>query len=565
MYDYSSSLRAPWYDYIEQIKVAVISDGITTIGNDAFYNCKSLINITIPSSVLNIGYWAFGRCSSLINITIPDNVTSINKYTFYKCTSLTNIAIPNSVVYIDDNAFQDCTNLASVNLPNSVTSIGDEAFRYCTNLASITIPYGVTSIGVCAFDGCTSLTSVSISESVISIGASAFRSCKNLPNITIPYSIKSIGAGAFEDSRLTSINVDKKNTYYSSLDGVLFDKDVNTIICYPAGKQNLNYVIPNSVTSIGAGAFEDSRLTSIKIPNSVTSIGGGAFEGSSLTSITIPNSVKDIGSMAFQVCYYLKHVTIPDSVTSINYYTFGGCTDLTSIIIPKSVTSITNNAFDYCYNLTIYSYIGSNTEIYANNKNINFVALDGNYKYTDINTDISLNIAQDAELSVEKLTENEKVADVIAVLDMNEKLIDLYDISLTKDGKAVQPDGTATVKIPTNNENTKVYRIEDNSTATDMNAVYDNGYMVFTTDHFSLYALVVPNENVMGDANSDGLVNAKDRMMLTRCLAKWSGYEDINTTAADVNKDGAINAKDRMILTRHLAKWQGYENLPYTS
>lgn len=131
-----------------------------------------------------------------------------------------------------------------------------------------------------------------------------------------------------------------------------------------------------------------------------------------------------------------------------------------------------------------------------------------------------------------------------------------------KDGEPVQPDGTATVKIPCENKNAKIYRIEDNGTATDMNAVYDNGYMVFSTEHFSLYALVVPNDNVFGDVNGDGVVNAKDCMLLTRYLAKWSGYENIDMTAADVNNDGQVNAKDRMILTRQIAKWQGYETLP---
>ncbi len=95
-----------------------------------------------------------------------------------------------------------------------------------------------------------------------------------------------------------------------------------------------------------------------------------------------------------------------------------------------------------------------------------------------------------------------------------------------------------------------------------MNAAYSDGYMVFTTDHFSLYALVVPNDFVLGDVNNDGEVNAKDRMTLTRHLAKWSGYEDIDMTAADVNSDGEVNAKDRMILTRHLANWKDYETLP---
>ena len=139
----------------------------------------------------------------------------------------------------------------------------------------------------------------------------------------------------------------------------------------------------------------------------------------------------------------------------------------------------------------------------------------------------------------------------------------MYDIFLTKDGETVQLDEPAMVKIPCDNENAKVYRIEDDGTATDMNAVYNNGYMVFTTDHFSLYVLVIPNDNVFGDVNGDDEVNAKDRMMLTRYLANWSGYENIDMTAADVNNDSEVNAKDRMILTRHLAKWQGYETLPF--
>ena len=97
-----------------------------------------------------------------------------------------------------------------------------------------------------------------------------------------------------------------------------------------------------------------------------------------------------------------------------------------------------------------------------------------------------------------------------------------------------------------------------------MDTKFDNGCLVFRTTHFSLYSIIPTlDSSVIGDVNGDTEVNAKDRMMLTRYLAKWTGYENIDTKAADVNNDGVVNAKDRMILTRHLAKWKGYETLPY--
>lgn len=107
------------------------------------------------------------------------------------------------------------------------------------------------------------------------------------------------------------------------------------------------------------------------------------------------------------------------------------------------------------------------------------------------------------------------------MLESGEKLDSMFDISLTKDGTAVQPDGTATVKIPTDNENAKVYRIEDNGTKTDMNAVYSDGYMVFTTEHFSLYALVVPKDTVViiGDVNNDGEVSVIDVTLIQKYAA----------------------------------------------
>jgi len=211
----------------------------------------------------------------------------------------------------------------------------------------------VTSIGGWAFSGCTSLTSITIPNSVTSIGEYAFYE-SGLTSVTIPNSVTSIGSAAFADCPLTAINVDTANTAYSSQDGVLYNKAKTTLIQYPKGKTSVSFTIPNSVTSIGVGAFWNcTSLTSVTIPNSVTSIGLQAFSGcTSLASVTIPNSVTSIGNQAFSGCTSLASVTIPNSVTIIDNYAFSGCTSLTSVTIPNSVTSIGKEAFRVCTSLT---------------------------------------------------------------------------------------------------------------------------------------------------------------------------------------------------------------------
>ena len=303
----------------------------------------------------------------------------------------------------------DCKESASgaITIPSEidgkpVTSIGNGAFWGCTGLTSITIPNSVTSIGGEAFRGCTGLTSITIPNSVTSIGDYAFYKCTGLTSITIPNSVTSIGDLAFEDcTGLTSINVASDNNYYSSNNGVLFNKKKTALIRYPEGKSQTSYTIPNSVTRIGYGAFRGcTGLTSITIPNSVTSIASWAFdgctgltsinvasgnnyysdnngvlfnkkktelirypEGKSQTSYTIPDSVTSIGNWAFDGCTGLTSITIPNSVTSIGAHAFDGCTGLTSITIPNSVTSIGYMAFYSCTGLTSIAIPNSVTSI----------------------------------------------------------------------------------------------------------------------------------------------------------------------------------------------------------
>jgi hypothetical protein len=412
-----------------------IPASVTSIGISAFQSCSSLTSITIPDSVTSIGSSAFQSCSSLTSITvstqnlnyssvdgilfnknqsnlvqypggkegtvvIPSTVTSIGSYAFYSCTNLTSVTIPASVTSIGISAFESCSSLTSITIPASVTSIGSSAFYSCSSLTSITFPASVTSIGSSAFYSCSSLTSITIPASVTSIGSSAFQSCSSLTSITIPASVTSIGSSAFQScSSLTSITVSTQNLNYSSVDGILFNKNQSNLVQYPGGKEG-TVVIPSTVTSIGDRAFQScSSLTSITIPASITSIGSSAFQScSSLTSITIPDSVTSIGSSAFQSCSSLTSITIPASVTSIGSSAFQSCSSLTSItvstqnlnyssvdgilfnknqsnlvqypggkegtvVIPSTVTSIGSYAFYSCSSLTSITIPASITSI----------------------------------------------------------------------------------------------------------------------------------------------------------------------------------------------------------
>ena len=507
--DSVTSIDTSAFSDCTSLKSITIPDSVTSIDSSAFKDCKSLTSIKIPDSVTSIESSTFENCTSLTSIKIPDSVTSIESSTFENCTSLTSIAIPNSVTSIESSAFYGCKSLTSVTIPDSVTSIGDYTFDYCTSLASVTIPDSVTRIGEGAF-GSTSLTSITIPDGVTSIGDYTFASCTSLTSITIPDSVTSIGEGAFRDcTNLTSIT------------------------------------IPDSVASIEKRAFRDcTNLTSITIPDSIASIGESTFENcTSLTSITIPNSVTSIGDYTFNNCKSLTIITIPDSVTSIGDYTFRNCTSLTSITIPDSVTSIGECAFMYCENLTIYGYKNTAAEEYALNNGFGFINLAEERTLTDKATSISVSgvVNSNADLNVSKLE------------NTYEKSVATYDITLQKDGIAIQPDGAITIKIPSDVKDCKVMWLKDDGTAEDMNAEYTDGCYVFTTNHLSVYALVQNKQYLKGDANQDGVVNVKDVTYLQMHIAgnkNTDGSSLIDEAnkqlfdCVDMNKDGKLSVAD---------------------
>ena len=241
----------------------------------------------------------------------------------------------------------------------TVTSIGEYAFAECSGLTSINLSENLTSIEYAAFSNCTGLTSITLPESLTSIGHSAFWRCTGLTSIDLPKNLTSIGDMAFGTcNSLIEINVPSENNNFVSINGVLFTKDVTSLIAYPGGKSG-GYTMPNSVTSVRSGAFiYCTGLTVVTFSQSLTSIGEYAFGGCfGLTSVTLPQSLTSIGGFAFGGCSGLTSVTLPQNLTSIGQYAFESCSGLTSINLPKSLTSIELRAFSYCSNLrTVNSY-----------------------------------------------------------------------------------------------------------------------------------------------------------------------------------------------------------------
>ena len=292
---------------------------------------------------------------SIEKIIINDGVTSIGSEAFYYCTSLTQITIPESVTSIGSFAFYGCKSLTQITIPEGVTYINSHTFYYCTSLAQITIPESMTFIGNCAFYGCKSLPQITIPESVTYISKNAFYGCTSL----------------------TGIVVEEANPNYSSLDGVLYNKDKTTLICYPAGKTEASFDIPEGVTAIGSYAFYSCEsLTEITIPESVTIIGSEAFRCCrSLTQITIPEGVTSIGSLAFCGCESLTEIAIPESVTSIGSDTFSYCASLTQITILNPECEIYDDITTIYDKATIYGYEDSTAQAYAEKYNREFIAI----------------------------------------------------------------------------------------------------------------------------------------------------------------------------------------------
>ena len=404
----SDTTRPPWNSYWAGITGLVISNGVTSIGNDAFFNLNYLETVTIGDDVKTIGEWAFAACYSLTDVSLPGGLTAIGEHAFGNCSSLTGITIPSSVISIDSTAFNDCTKLTSVTYEGDVSdwagmTLGYQAFPSSLTAISISDTANPT---ITILNGGATVVGVSADDPFVDLNTSSVRYYYD------SYSESHIitSAGVYYDLYLNSdhkiINFAKGNAYTAdgggSITGTCGETATDQVtwtltggVLEISGTGNMKHytdtnppwadyrsqiaavTIGAGVTQIGARAFIGcTNLAAITVDESnnvYSSLNGVLFnkaktwlyiypEGKTDESYEVPPSVQTIGNASFNDCTSLTSLQLNSGVTDILDYAFNGCTNLNSIVIPSSVRTIGYASLYYCDKLTNVIYSGTLAE-----------------------------------------------------------------------------------------------------------------------------------------------------------------------------------------------------------
>lgn len=293
--DYEYGTATPWNDLSSEIKGVVICEGITYIGENAFKKCSAVTSVQLPQSLETIGTDAFSYCTALSEISLPNGLKKIYSGAFAS-SGLTSIDIPDSVEYFGFSVFSECSELITVKFGEGIKQLPGFSFVRCTALREVVLPEGLETICENAFVACTALEKLHIPSRVKTISSSA------LPPNRSYYS-------STDSFTFSEITVDGNNPYFSSENGVLYNKDRTVLITYPCGKSETEFAVLDGVNEIGYGAFTESlALQSVTLPESVSVIGTNAFKKcTALQNIICNGSIESLGSGAFVDTAFFKN------------------------------------------------------------------------------------------------------------------------------------------------------------------------------------------------------------------------------------------------------------------
>lgn len=298
MTNFSDENMAPWYG--EDIKKIFVEEGVSSIGTLAFFGCKNLTNVSLPSTVTTIGVRAFKNCTALSYINMPSALTRISEAAFENCSSLSQIALPTGLLHIGDYAFYRCSSLISITIPSSVIDLGLVTFAYCGSLLQAYILCPITKIPDWTFYGCTSLNKVILPETVVSSGEMSFHDCSNLATITytgtnsaqILDSIKNDGtsAGTTDTGIWDKVDGDEpgnttKRNSGSNVSSDLFitQENLPLVTSFAGNDDPSSYTTTSKTVEVDTG--ENTTITVTKTETSTYSVDGEkATAGEALTA-----------------------------------------------------------------------------------------------------------------------------------------------------------------------------------------------------------------------------------------------------------------------------------------
>ena len=376
----------------ENLSFVEITDGIKRVGIGSFSNCISLVEFSLPNSLLIIeshilegcynisslqlpfiGYekidntkrlgYIFGGFS---NDSVPESLKYINvtnqsfvpDYAFYSLSNLSSIIFDNQIISIGASSFYNCTSLINYIIPNTVVTIGNEAFKNCSGLTNIIIPESVENINEKAFENCTGIENIIFPANLKYIGYGIVQGCNNLYSITLPYIGDRYDGTSYTHFGYIFGSYDYWYSYKfipSSLKEVIVTNtdNIHSNAFYQCNSVT-NFILPSNLKVISNNAFSEcSSLEEIIIPNSVNQIGSYAFSScSSLKSIALPQCLQEISPGLFYKCEKLENITLPENLLYIKEYAFFDCVSLIDIVIPTNVIEIGEYAFKNCKTLT---------------------------------------------------------------------------------------------------------------------------------------------------------------------------------------------------------------------